>query len=282
MKFLEQFTLAWQAFWHTLVRAWSPRLWLWALPLAAAELAVVALLWYAAHPLVSWFMAPLLLRVVGPGALHYPHLFELMPGLFDRADAVLGAVVGSISFGAATPAFAAAFRGETVHARDALARAFASAGRLVLVLLPFNVLLFALGWAGNHVLGPMLAGRTIARALPLFVTTASLVLQSAFFFAVALVVLEGLGTRAAWRALPSTWRPGFVPALIVGAVTLLLLSVARLPAVTPGLLVERGVPELAGWLTVWHVVTGVVNGFVLTGSATLLYLVAVAPARRGA
>ena len=282
MRFLEDLALAWQALWHTLVRAWNPRLWVWALPLVAAQALVVLILWYAAHPLVSWFMAPILRRAVGPQALHYPHLFELMPNLFDRADGVLGGLVGSIAFGAATPAFASAFRGEAVHARASLARAFALAGKLVLVLLPFNLLLYAMGWTGQHVLGPMLAGRTIARALPLFVTAGSLLAQAAFFYAVALVVLEGLGTRAAWRALPSTWRPGFVPALIVSTITLVLLSFARLPAVTPGLLVDRGVPELAGWLTVWHVVTGLVNGFVLTGAATLLYLVAVAPERRRA
>ena len=282
MMILEQLTLAWQALWHTLVRAWRPALWLWVTPLAAVQLVVVLLFWNAAHPLTSWFMAPLLVRAAGAQALHYPHLFELMPGLFDRVDAVIGALVGSIAFGAATPAFAAAFRGEEVHPRRALERAFALAPRLVLVLLPFNLLLCAIDFAGSHVLGPMLAGRTIARALPFFLTLSALVVQSGFFFAVALVVLEGLGARAALRALPSTWRPAFLAALIVSAITLFLLTFARLPGVTPGLLVERGVPELAGWLTVWHVATGLVNGFVLTGAATLLYLVAVAPERNRA
>jgi hypothetical protein len=263
------------------VRAWNPRLWLWTIPLLAVQLPLVLLLWYAAHPLVSWFMAPLLDRLAGPASLHYPRLFALMPGIFDRADAVLGALVGSIAFGAATPAFAAAFRGEAVSARAALARAFARAPQLVLVLLPFNLLLLGIDLFGRA-LGPMVAGRKIAVALPLLVTGSALAMQAAFFYAVALVMLEGYGARAALRALPSTWRPGFSAAWIVSAVTLFLLALARLPGVTPALLVERGVPELSGWLTVWHVATGLVNGFVLTGAATLLYLVAVAPERRAA
>ena len=281
MKILEQFTLAWQALWHTLVRAWNPRLWLWAVPLVAVELLLVALLWSAAHPIVSWFMAPLLVRVAGPASLHYPQLFEVMPDLFDRADAVIGALVGSIAFGAATPAFAAAFHGEAVGARAALARAFSRAPQLVLVLLPFNLLLLGIELAGGA-LGPTVAGRKIALVLPLLVTGSALAAQAAFFYAVSLVMLEGRGARSALRALPSTWRPGFWAAWIVSAVTLFLLTLARLPGVTTALLVERGVPELSGWLTVWHVATGLVNGFVLTGAATLLYLVAVAPARRAA
>ena len=280
MMFLEQVTLAWQALWHTLVRAWNPRLWLWAIPLISVQLLVVAILWWAAHPIVSWFMAPLLVGVAGPGALHYPHLFELLPGLFDRADTVIGTCVGSVAFGAATPAFAAAFRGKPVNARASLARAFTQAPQLVLVLLPFNVLLVGIELAGTW-LTPKVAGGKIGLALPLLVTGSALAAQAAFFYAVALVSLEGCGARAALRALPSTWRPGFGAALIVSTVTLFLLSVARLPGVTPALLVERGVPELGGWLAVWHVVTGVVNGFVLTGAATLLYLVAVAPQRQG-
>ncbi len=277
MNVLEQLTLAWQAFRHTVPRIVSPKLWLWALPLVAVQLVVVLLLWNATHPLVSWFMAPLLVATAGEATLHYPRIFELMPGIFDRADSIIGAIVGSIAFGAATPAFAAAFRGEPVNARAALTRAFAQAPRLVLVLLPFNLVLFAIDWGTGHVLLPMLAGRTIVRALPLLATVASLAAQSASFYAVALVALEHRGAGDALRQLPSTWRPGFLAAFVVSAVTLILLEAARLPGVTPGLLVERGTPELAGWLTVWHVVMELLNGFVLTGAATLLYLSAVAP-----
>ena len=282
MRFLEQWTLAWQAFRHTLPRLFQPRLWLWAVPLAGCQLLVIVLLAGAAHPLVSTFMAPLLVRLAGPGALHYPRLFEILPGLFDRADAILGAVVGSVVFGAATPAFAESFRGETVHARAALRAAFERAPRLILALLPFNLLLFAIDFAAGHVLGPLLAGRSIARLLPLAATGASLCVQAAFFYAVALVVLEGRDVRSTLRALPSTWKPGFVAALLVSVAAFALWNIARLPMISPALLVDRGIPELTGWLTVAHAVAGLVNGFVLTGAATLLYLIAVAPERRQA
>jgi len=277
MSVLEQLTLAWQALRHTIPRIFAPRLWLWAVPLALLQLTVVTLLWNAAHPLVSWFMAPLLVATAGPATLHYPRIFELMPGFFDRADVVIGATLGSIAFGAATPAFAASFRGQPVPARAGLVRAFERAPSFILVLLPFNLLLLAIDWGTAHVLQPMLAGRTVARALPLLATVVSLAVQSAFFYAVALVAIEERKPVDALRQLPSTWRPGFLAAFFVSAATLALLEAARLPALTPGLLVERGTPELAGWLTVWHVVTGLLNGFVLTGAATLLYLGVIAP-----
>lgn len=276
MNLLEQLTLAWQALRHTVPQLVRPRLWLWALPLAAAELLVVALLWYAAHPLVSWFMVPLLRAASGADTLHYPRIFEVMPALFSRADLVIGAVVGSIAFGAATPAFAERFRGEPVRPWPALGGALRRAGALVLVLLPFNLLLIGLDVVLR--IGVLRhGGGLIGRVAPLATTGASLVVQAAFFYAVALVVLEGRSARDALRALPATWRPGFLAALLVSVVCFGIVTALHLPFLSPRLLVDRGVPELAGWLTVVQIGAGLLNGFLLTGAATLLYLSAVRP-----
>ena len=275
MNPLEQLMLAWQALRHTLPQLWRPGLWLWVLPLALVQLTVVALLWHAAHPAVSWFMAPLLVRLTGDDTLHYPRIFELMPTLYQRADVGLGAVLGAIGIGAATPAFAARFRGEPLGGRRALGDAFRRAPALVLVQLPFNVLLFLLSTFAGAWLERRGAGGLVSRVAPLAVTGVSLLIQAAFFYAAALVVLEKRSAVSAWRALPSTWRPGFLPALLVGASTLLLLLPLQAPGVSAALLVQRGRPELAGALTLLHVFAGWLNAFILTGAATLLYLSAV-------
>ncbi|MEO5616606.1 MAG: hypothetical protein ABIS67_02465, partial [Candidatus Eisenbacteria bacterium] len=95
MNPLEPLTLAWQALRYTLPQLWRPSLWVWALPLGFVQLAVVVLLWHAAHPAFSWFMAPLLVRLTGNDTLHYPRIFELMPTLYHRADLVIGALLGA-------------------------------------------------------------------------------------------------------------------------------------------------------------------------------------------
>ena len=165
MNPLEQLMLAWQALRHTLPQLWRPGLWLWVLPLALVQLTVVALLWHAAHPAVSWFMAPLLVRLTGDDTLHYPRIFELMPTLYQRADVGLGAVLGAIGIGAATPAFAARFRGEPLGGRRALGDAFRRAPALVLVQLPFNVVLFLLStFAGACENGKTLTHRSATQS----------------------------------------------------------------------------------------------------------------------
>lgn len=280
MNLLDQLTLAWQSLRHTVPQLWRPRLWLWALPLGAVQLLVIASLWNAAHPLVSWFMAPLLVTVSGADTLHYPRIFELMSGIYGRADALIGALLGSVAIGAAIPAFAAHFRGEPVHPRVALGEAFRRAPQLIAVLLPFNVALLLLDVVVRTWLAPRLGGGLVGRVLPLAVTGFSLFIQAAFFYAAPLVMIEGRSALAALRELPATWRHGFLAALFVSIATLLLLTPVHLPGVTPGLLVEKGVPELAGWLVVLEMAAGLLNVFILTGAATLLYLSAARPRPR--
>ena len=81
---------------------------------------------------------------------------------------------------------------------------------------------------------------------------------------------------AALREVPGTWARGFVPALIVVA----LVSLLRMPfdrlALASALIVDRGIPELAVVLALVQAGMGALVGFLLTGSATLLYLSAVA------
>lgn len=266
--------LGFQALRYTVVELWRPQLWLWALPLAACEVATVATLWNAAHPSVSWFMAPLLLAIGGADTLHYPRIFELLPALYARADVLIGATVGAVAIGAGTIAFAERFRGEPVHARAALAAAARRAPALVLVQLPFNAAVFLLDqglgrWLASH------GGGLVSRLGPFLLTGSLLAVQALFFYTVALVALERMPVLAAFRALPSTWRRGFLPAFVVGVVTLLALLPLHPPGVRLDLLIHNGRPELAGWFTLLQTFSGLLNAFILTGCATLLYLSAV-------
>jgi hypothetical protein len=271
MNIFEQVALALQALRHTLLAMRAPRLWVPWLALGAVQLGVVVALWHFAHPALSWLMAPILRRVAGEDALHYPGAFEVLPRLYDRADLVIGALLGSVAIGSATGLFADHFHGLPARVGSRLATAVRRAPALVLVQLPFNVLVFGLTvmtapWLESHA-----GGRLAAVAGPLL-TGVSLVLQAAFFYVAARVMIAGDGAAAALRGVPATWARGLVPALVVSALTLLLLLPLDWLAGHEGLVVSRGRPELVGWLTVLRLIAGLVNWFLLSGSATLLYL----------
>jgi hypothetical protein len=272
VSLFEQVALALQALRHTLAALRSPRLWVPWLVLGACQLAVVLAIWHFAHPVLSWFMAPLLRALAGADALHYPNALEMMPRLYDRADVVLGALLGSVMIGASAPLFAEHFRGGVPRVGPALRAALRRAPALVLCQLPFNLLVTGLVFGVGGLLEARGGGGVVSRAAEFAVASLALVVQAAFFYVTARLVLDPRGVGGALAGVPSDWRRGFAPALTVGALTVLLLLPLHWVAGREDLVVSRGRPELVGWLTVVELLAGLLNWFLLTGSATLIYL----------
>src|SRR5690242_4169469 len=179
---------------------WAPFAWLG----LCEALALLALVGFA-HPAVSWFMAPLMRRLGGAAALRYPNVFRVLPGLYGRADLLIGAVLGSIVVGAATWLFAEHFRGATPRAGDGLGRAFRSAVPLVLVNLPFNVLVAALAFGLEAWVAHRGSGGLVPRLASLIILGGSVVIQSVFFYVNALVMLERRSVWGTLADLPRTW-----------------------------------------------------------------------------
>jgi len=279
---LEQVALAWQGLVRTARLLSRPGLWVpWA-PLAAAQGLVVLALWGFAHPLVSWFMAPLLRGVAGEQALHYPAALRAMPALYAQADRAIAAVLAPVVVGAATALFADAFRDRPPRPAAACRLATRRAGTLVLAQLPFHLSAGALAWAGEWLAGGPHAAALARRAAGPAVLGGTLVIQSLFLYVAALVVIEGLGLRAAFAALPRTWERGFWAAVTLGAGLLLPPLALQQVAARSIRAAEGGIPELTAWLVVAQGVTGLLGTFVLSGGATLVYLAAIRRSDGGA
>jgi hypothetical protein len=277
MNVFEQMVLGWIAFARTVREIFRVPLWApWAL-LAAVHLVVVALLWWFAHPLVSWLMAPLLRIVGGEEALRYPQIFRMLPTLFGRFDVVVGAVLGSIMIGAGTLLFASRFRGGLAEPGEALRRSVQRAIPLVLASLPFNVMVVGLSFGVEWLIAERDSGAMVRRLAYAAVLGGSVVLQSLFLYVPALIVIEHKGVLGAFAALPRTWMRGFWSALLLGAVLILPLLPLHVLAGRASTLVERGTPELVGVLVVLQILVAMTLGFLLCGSATLVYLSTVAP-----
>lgn len=283
MSLLVQLTYAWQAMLHSLAYLRRGTLWVPLLLLGALQLAVVGLLWGFAHPAVSWFMAPLLARLAGAEVLRYPNVFRVMPGLYAQMGVVLGAVVGSVAVGAATVLFAAHARGRPASVGEALGAAWRKGLTLIAVNLPFNLLAVALSyglewWIARRGSGPMVQRATYAGVL-----AGSIVLQSMFFYVSALVMLEGRGVMGTMAALTQSWARGFWAATLVGIMMVIPLLPIHMLSGRSSMLVDRGTPELVGWMVLMQWGLELVTWFLLAGSSTVLYLSLVAgPAEGGA
>ncbi len=278
MNPLEQVALAGQALWHTLRRMGTGRLWVPWLLLGAVQGVVLLALAHFARPWLAWALAPLVRAGAGEGALHYPDFFRALPSLYARADLVVVATVGAILTGWSVALFAARWRGSPDGPATTWAAVAPRALTLVLAQLPFNVLAFALS-AG---IGAVLEARAgvVLRLGQLVGLGAMVVLQALFLYVPALVVLERRGLAGTFAALPRTWVRGFWAGLVLGLAALVPLLPLDALGGSVGLLVGRGLPELAAWLTALQLLAGLVVSFLLAGGSTLVFLGSVADAER--
>jgi len=271
MNVFEQVALGWQCLWHTRRELLRPELWVpWLVALLAQSL-VICLLLFAAHPALSWFMAPLLRAVTHEDVLRYPELLRRLPGLAAQAAVVSGLLLGSLVAGAATRQFADHFRGSRVSASAAWGAAFPSWPSLLVSSAPVALVGLTL-----HLLPSLLAGvrmSSLSRGvLPELLGAVGLVVTALLLYTTALVMLERRSGFTALREVPRTWARGFLPALVV----VLLVALVRMPldrlALATRVIVDRGIPELAVVLALSQAVVAAFAGFLLTGASTLLYL----------
>ncbi len=275
MNVLEQVSLAFQVLLRTARLIPRPALWMPWLVLGAAQLLALALLWGFAHPAVSWLMAPLLARAAGPEVLRYPNLLRTLPELFSRADLVISMLLGPIVIGAATLLFAQHLSGGRPRPAAALLGSGRRAIALIVAQLPFNLVAIGLlvgpgEWLLRH------GGPRSRLLLSLALVAGSVAVRSLLPYVAALVMLEGRGGLRAIRELPGAWARGFWSASVLGLVPLAALLPLRVLSGRAGTLVDHGDPERVVWLVAAQILISLAVWFMLTGSATLVYLVVMA------
>jgi hypothetical protein len=277
MTVLEQIALGWQCLLHALGLALRPALWGPWLVLGLAQAMVLAALGGFAHPALSWLMAPLVVRLAGEEALHYPSFFRVLPAVFARADVAVAALAGAVIAGASIALFADAFAGRVPRASAAWRRALSRAPALVLVNLPVTAIALALP-AIVALAGPGLVTRI---ALPLALAVVSVV-QAWFLFASAFVVLENRGAWPALAALPGAMGRAGGTALVLSAATLIPPLLVQPLVARSDTIVSRGVPELVAGVVLAQAAVALASAFVLTGGATLAFQSALARPREEA
>ena len=281
MSALEQLALAGQALGLTLRELRAGRLWAPWIVLGALQVAVLLALLGFPHPLLAWAVAPFVRAIGGDPALHYPDFYRALPALYSRADLVLGSVAGAVVTGWSTRLFAARWRQQALGVGGTWTEIAPRALTLILAQLPFQLLVLLF----TGLLDRALADQGgLVRRLGALVTLGGVAgLQALFLYLPALVVLERRGLWRALAGLPRAWARGFWAALLLGLVALLPLLPLDGLGQWSGLLVDRGSPELVGWLTAMQLLAGLAVSFLLAGSSTLVYLGAVAdqPAEDG-
>jgi len=275
MNGFEQLALGWQCLWHTRREILRIELWGPWLALLLAQALVIALLAFAAHPLVSWFMVPLLRATTMEDIVRYPELFRRLPGLAAEAAVVLGLLLGSLTVGVATRQFADRFRGAPAQAPLAWSEALRRWPALLISALPVALVGLLVQRLPESLSGVRMSSLT-RNLLPEIFGAFGILLTALLLYTTALVMIERRGVLVALREVPTTWKRGFLAAFVVVVlVTLVRLPLDRL-TLASRVIVDRGIPELAIALALAQATVSAFAGFLMTGAATLVYLTVVA------
>lgn len=275
MNAIEQLALGVVALGRVLAECARPAIWRAWLPVLAAQAAFVLLVAFGAHPLVSWFMAPLLHAITGGDPLHYPELFQRLASLCARADLVVIALLLPLGAGDATRRFAAAFGhapapGGVRH--DALA--------LVVVGLPAVIVGLVLQ-VGLDRLGSVRISGVSRLVLAQLGALVAMGVQAATLYVFAEVSLGRRGIRGTFARLLPSFRNGFLPALV--ALALLGLPMVAFAAIEP--LAASGrwhdLPEMAAVVALARAVLQTVLWMLAYGVATLVWLGGIVPEGEG-
>jgi hypothetical protein len=278
MSVLEQIVLGFQSLGYALRQIARPSLWTPWLFVLAVQIAALAFLWGFAHPAVSWLAAPLLRRVAGEDALHYPALFLHLPALYGPADLLVGALLGAVAAGASTALFGAWFAGQPLRASQGLRRAASRAAALVIANLPATLFLFGFTALLDRPLSNPDAPGLLLRSAPLITFVVAVVLQGWFLWVNPLLMLGRRGLVETFALLGETARHGLWTGLTLAILATLPLLPIQFLLGAADRIVDQGTPETVGWLLVLQTLIALVSAFALTGASALAYQSIVGPA----
>ncbi len=271
MNALEQVAFGWQCLLGAVRACRRPRIWgPWLLLFALQAVGILAC-WWSAHPLVSWFAAPLLRALEGDASLRYPELFRRLPGLARDAGLLTGVLVLPVMAGVSARLFERQFRGLPDGSAAAWSEGMSRAGALLIAALPVSAATLGLQ-AMLHAL-PLVRLSGLARSFaPPASDAALLFVRIACAFAPALVVLGHRSGPRALAGLPATWGNGFLPAAVAMLLLVPAAGLASASVAAASTAIERGMPELVAAAVLLRAATGAILGMLASGAITLAWL----------
>lgn len=224
-------------------------------------------------PPFSHVLVPLMERLYGEPALHYPHSFVVLPALFFGANRWLNLLISWLVIGTATLMFAAKYRSGTVQA----GRSFYQALRCILPLFVLGLVEWSLVFLFSRLFrfmapGILMWGAQSHRLVRLTGFLCNVVIITPFAFTTPQVVL---GRRNIWGALTGSFslaRSNFGVTFLIIAIPAFLSWIVDIAAGRAPLVVTEFSPEIVVFLLGLGIVVTLMVNFVIVGALTALYL----------
>jgi hypothetical protein len=259
---------AWRGAFSMMLR---PVTWVPFLIVTAVQFIVLAILVFFDNPLILPLGLPLVQRLGGEAATHYPVFYYALPTLFSRSNLVIGALVASIAGGTATLLFAR-FWG-LGNSDRAWRRAFRAAPKLIPLTLLVIAILYGVGALVRLVPRDlMLTNSAVRWGTRLGMLAVFVIVQSLLGYTTAWVVLMGHKFFPALRDSIKVTGITLLPTLLVVALPTAILFPISYATSRIDLIAQKLRPETTLALVSVQIVMELFCTFILAAALTRLFV----------
>ena len=275
MKFSSQFrnfVLSWKSCFASMRHA---KIFLPFIIYAGLQIGFIVMLMFFAYPPFAAFFAPIIMKLFGEPALHYPNNFLVLPSLFFWVNLLLSGLLGILLIGATTRLFSSTYRAKSVSLGDGLRGTFPDYALLLLVWIVETACLLAVFMGVPRLLGKIafLANRG-ALPIQLLTSLAAIVVGALFVYTTALIVLEKAGPiRAIARSLSLFAKYPVITILLIAIPNFIRMPIDLLSGKTQFLITKFN-PEIVAGVLIMSVLLSIFTNYFLVGTVTGYFLMA--------
>lgn len=246
------------------------RLWKPFLLLAAVQVALVGLLTQFYRPALSWILSPLLEKVAGIPALHYPQFYIVLPGVFGRANLLIDWLLGSFCIGVA---LLIVYSNATGDGEEEVWRVPAKRYLSLLILrLPVLLLLYLINqFVPGLVVGDGAPSGMQIRMINYGTFALGVFVELLFVFGPVVLLVES-------KSIGSAFLEGFRYVFRVPIAAVLIIMMPNLIQLPIHWVFRRGdhivsnlAPELTAWLVIAAIFLYVLINLLIVGSVVRVY-----------
>jgi len=240
---------------------------------AVLQGAILAILVFFAYPPFSSVLVPLIRKLFGEAALHYPNNFIVLSPLFDQANFILSGIVGIVIIGMATHMFASLFRNRDPSLKKGLQVTLPKYGLLFVVWIIESALILCmvtgLPVLLNKVIQP---GYQLVRIIKVGSFLLGILVGAMFAYTSALIVLDHRGIfRAISQSLSIFSGNALTSFFLIAIPSFLYFPINFLGRKAP-FLVTKFAPEVVVIILAVGIVIALFANYILVGTVTRFYL----------
>ena len=234
---------------------------------------ILAILVFFAYPPFSSVLVPLIKKLFGEAALHYPNNFIVLSPLFNQANFILSGIIGIIVIGMATQMFASLYRDQNPSFKNGLQVTLPKYGLLFVVWIVESALILCMVAGLPLLLNKMIhPAYRLMRIIQLGSLLLGILVGAMFAYTSALIILDQRGiSKAISGSLSIFSGNALISFFLIAIPSLFHFPINFLSRKAP-LLVTKFAPEVMIVILAVGIVIAIFANYILVGTVTRFYL----------